>query len=219
MGAEQSAAVTSGSKGSNNRTESVGGTFSAGKETVNNDPKSNNTLQNAKAQPADVTRKKAHIDDIIVVSEKVKDLDSSKLDIDVAALRALKPSRPIIPNVVGYVTEAEYMALPRINSNHFTEMVLRFQSHLSECAEAVAFDENAISKRMKEVDAQSAKVLKEMTERHKYMEGVINQIHKVTEVNALLVKIESNLSSTCERLKILNQMLPDEDQIDDPEFL
>ena len=41
--------------------------------------------------------------------------------------------------------EMEYVNLPRINSGPISEMVLRYQFHLTECAEAVSFDLECMS--------------------------------------------------------------------------
>lgn len=162
-------------------------------------------------------RLKPPINQIVVVSGKTEDkTDDIHNDEDIQVLRKAKLSKPILRNL--FTNEPDIERLPRIVSTPMTEMILRYQFHLTECSEAVAFDQNALTKQMKETDALAQRVCKSMNEKYKSTEKAITQIESVHDVSLVLTQIERNLNSCIELFKAINKKLPMEDQIHDPEF-
>ena len=161
-------------------------------------------------------RQKAKLDDIVVVSSKIDDKQEKCLDEDIQRLKNIKFNKSVLSNnVAGH--ELDYVHIPRITSGPVTEMILRYQLHLTECAEAVSFDQTVLTKQIKEVDSVASYVYKNMNDRHKVVEHFISQID-IAELFGMLEKIEANLINTKLQFKMLNRLLSDEDQIYDPEF-
>lgn len=167
--------------------------------------------------PRTRTQQKQPINQIVVVSSKTQDKgDDISKDEDIQLLHSTRVSRPILKDFS--VSETEVVRLPRISSGPLTEIILRYQFHLTECAEAVAFDQSALTKQMKETDSLASKVYKMMNERHKSVEKAMTQIQTIHDVTNALCQIESNLNSCIELFKSVNRKFPMEDQIHDPEF-
>ncbi|XP_057314769.1 BLOC-1-related complex subunit 5-like [Hydractinia symbiolongicarpus] len=171
-------------------------------------------INNAGVKPAHV-KQRANLKDIVVVSSKLPENQNELLDEDIANIEAITLSRPILQNLSG---ELDYSKIPRLNSGPLTEMILRYQFHLTECAEAVSFDQNVLSKRIKELDSLASKVNKNLNEHQKNIDHAINQLQKVTEVSTMLKRIEINLKQTKQLFVVLNEQLPTRDQIKDPEY-
>lgn len=171
-------------------------------------------INNAGVKPTQV-KQKANLKDIVVVSSKLPENQNELLDEDIANIEAITLSRPILQNMSG---ELDYNRIPRLNSGPLTEMILRYQFHLTECAEAVSFDQNVLSKRIKELDSLASKVNKNLNEHQKNIDHAINQLQKVTEVSTMLKRIEINLKQTKQLFVVLNEQLPTRDQIKDPEY-
>lgn len=163
------------------------------------------------------TQQKQAVGQIVVVSEKAEDkTDGIRNDEDIQLLMGTRVSKPILKNTSA--SETEFVRLPRILSGPLTEMILRYQFHLTECAEAVAFDQSALSKQMKETDALASKVNKIMNDRHKSIDKAMAQVQTVHDVLNVVRQIETNLSSCIELFRTVNRKFPMEDQIHDPEF-
>ena len=94
-------------------------------------------------------------------------------------LRTTKLTQPILGDKSA--SEIDTIKVPKIVSGPLTEMILRFQYHLTECAEAVAFDQAALTKHIKETDLLASKVNKNLQEKNKYFEKAIVQIETVNE--------------------------------------
>ncbi len=156
-------------------------------------------------------RQKAKLEDIIVVKD-TPDSGCKELDETIKKLKELKITYPIIKNVGGVPSEGIDI-LPGLNSDPITEMILRYQYHLTECAEAVAFDQNAIAKRVKEIDSYSMSVLKDANERQKQMDGFLVNMKKFTEIDSLIDRVNKNMDKTVTLLLNVNQMLPEKDQL------
>ena len=161
-------------------------------------------------------KEKAKLEDIIVVS-KVDQVDGrNQIDNDLNNLKKIKFSKPVMNTVS--VNELDYSKLPHITSGPLTEIVLRYQLHLTECAQAVAFDQSSLSMLIKEVDSKMHELYKSTLNQQIYMEKAIEQIENVTEVSKVLAKIETNLMNSKAQLKMLNLQLPIEEQLVDSEF-
>ena len=157
---------------------------------------------------------KAKLDDIIVVSNaKTNEPCAEVTDQHLEHLKSIQPTNPILMNFSNQ-GDVEYVKVPRISSVAFTEMLLRFQFHLTECAEAVAFDQNVLMKRIKDVQALSSSMSKEVAERYKFVDGCIARVEKISEIENMVEKIDLNLRTTKEKFDALNQCLPEDERIE-----
>ena len=168
-----------------------------------------------KKDPRQRTEDSKNANQIVVVSNRVE-VKKKDMDEDLANLRTTKLTQPILGNNV--IREIDTVKVPKIVSGPLTEMILRFQSHLTECAEAVAFDQTALTKQIKETDILASEVSKSMSEKKKSLDKAVSQIETVTDVSNMLIQIERNMNTVVALFIKLNKTLPMEDQIYDPEF-
>ena len=155
------------------------------------------------------------VNQIVVVSNKTE-IRKKDIDEDLMNLRTTKLTQPILGN--NSVGEIDTIKVPKIVSGPLTEMILRFQYHLTECAEAVSFDQAALTKQIKETDTLASKVNKTLLEKNKSFEKAVAQIETVNDVSNMLNQIERNMNTVISLFNKLNKSLPMEDQIYDPEF-
>jgi len=160
---------------------------------------------------------KSKVNQIVVVSNKETKPHDIFQDEDIQNLHSTKLKPPILGNNSPAEAETTRKA-PKIVSGPLTEMILRYQFHLTECADAVSFDQTALTKQIKETDALALKVYKSLNEKNKTFEKANHQIETVNEVSNMLMQIENNMNSVITLFKQVNKYFPMEDQIYDPEF-
>jgi len=147
---------------------------------------------------------------IVTVSTKKTETEhSSNIDIDLENIRKIKLIRPILNNGL----ESDHGQLPRLPASPFTEMLLRYQIHLTECAEAVSIDQSILVKRIKEVDGLSASINKKLNERQKSFNHAAAQFSMINDLVAVVTKMDVVMQNTIVLFENLNQTLPVGDQI------
>ena len=102
----------------------------------------------------------------------------------------------------------------RLDSRPARALCARYEIHLRMCAEAVAFDQNAITRRLKELDNHSAMVLRGISERHKKLQGQMNLISTVEDVKRNIDRVEMTLQEIIPLMETLNEMLPKQDRME-----
>ena len=168
-----------------------------------------NTVNVSKSQPP---KTKATLKDIVVVSNHkgAREVDD---DEGLAAISTIKLSRPILRH------QEEASRTPRLIPGPFTEMILRYQVHLTDCAEVISLDQNVLSKRIKEVDSLALSVNKSVAERQKKYEHAIMQFSTMINDLAYLVsKIDAKLKDNVSLFQTVNKQLPGHLQIQDETF-
>ena len=173
-------------------------------------PGTGGTLEGATASSS-VNKQKAKLEDIIVVRD-MPDASKEVVDLTLAKLRKLRITYPVIKNVSGVPIEGIDL-IPGLSGDPVTEMLLRYQYHLTECAEAVAFDQNALSKRLKEVEVFSTSILKTAIDRQKHMDQSLGSIQKFFEIDSLLERIGKNMDKTIDLMQSLNALLPEDERL------
>ena len=171
-----------------------------------------NTVNVSKSQPP---KTKATLKDIVVVSNHkgAREVDD---DEGLAAISRIKLSRPILKNGLNSL---EASRMPRLIPGPFTEMILRYQVHLTDCAEVISLDQNVLSKRIKEVDSLALSVNKSVAERQKKYEHAIMQFSTMINDLAYLVsKIDAKLKDNVSLFQTVNKQLPGHLQIQDETF-
>lgn len=179
---------------------------------------SHNQINNVNVSKPRPSKTKATLKDIVVVSNHkgTREVNSVDGDEGLAAISTIKLSRPILNNGPNSLEASRTL---RLIPGPFTEMILRYQAHLTDCTEVISLDQNVLSKRIKEVDSLALSVNKSVAERQKNYEHAIMQFSTVTNELALLVsKIDAKLKYNVSLFQTVNKQLPGHLQIQDSTF-
>ncbi|XP_031552727.1 BLOC-1-related complex subunit 5-like [Actinia tenebrosa] len=170
-----------------------------------------------KSNPKDKTsRERSGLKEIYVVSagQPQTGLSVKDEDEDLQKLQSLQYCKPVLHVPVQAETPKEFESLERFDLVPMLKLCTRYEDHLRQCAEAVTFDQDMLSSRIKEVDVNCASVMSAVSDRYRRLVHVAAHLRKVNELSLTLKRIDANIKRIVPTMDRLNNLLPEEDRLE-----
>ncbi|XP_076445335.1 BLOC-1-related complex subunit 5-like isoform X1 [Babylonia areolata] len=150
---------------------------------------------------------------IVVVADgsvTIKDPDP-----ELTRLNTIPTFEPMIKSSLNLVSGSrDQESLEKLDHHSLLLMALRYQDHLKQLSEAVAFDQNALCVRIKEVTHIIQVVNNKLHEEDKKYLKTVEQFERVTEMVTTLNKVKTALDHIVPCMNHLNQLLPASEQLE-----
>lgn len=162
-------------------------------------------------------KQRAKLEDIMVVNAPTGNpkVVSKSEDTDIRNLNKLPFYYPLLRGTVNVPAARELEFFDKFDPRPCLSLSSRYENHLRQCAEAVAFDQQMLSSQIREMDAYCAKVLRKVIDRHKRLSQAAGQLRKVEEMNANLRRIDANLKRIVPMMQRLNNILPEDERLEE----
>ncbi|KAL1140145.1 hypothetical protein AAG570_000077 [Ranatra chinensis] len=150
---------------------------------------------------------------IVVVKSAAKE-ETTEKDPDILRLQGISMFLPIMRGTLNLPAARDPEVLERLDSTSLFKLCLRCQNHFHDCAITIAEQQNQLTAKVKEVDAEISHILTSVNERYKSFGKHSENLSRVNELTAQIGKCHLALNKTLETVERLNNMLPTEDRLE-----
>lgn len=150
---------------------------------------------------------------IVTVSAGGSGTDQS-LFYEIQKMRDIPTFLPILKGTNNIPQVEDPNQMEKMDHRQLLLLCLRYQQHLRQCAEAVTFDQNALTGRIKEVDAIIHSIMQSMVERQKRFAKHAEQIQRINEMSGTLKRVQMSVDQLIPLMDRLNSVLPDMERLE-----
>lgn len=156
--------------------------------------------------------KNAH--NIVVIRGAEANTSNTDKDPDVLRLQSIPMFLPIMRATLSLPAARDPEVLERLDPTPFRNLCLRYQHHLTSAANLVATEQNQLTQKVREVDADISRIVATTTERQKRFAKYAERLSKVQELSHQLNRCHMLLNQTLESMETLNNYLDIEDRLE-----
>lgn len=153
---------------------------------------------------------------IVVVADGAQPTLEDTMQMELQKLQDIPTFLPILKGTTAGISQVDHdpTQIEKMDPKHLLQLCLRYQQHLKQCAEAVAFDQNSLTSRIKEIDTEVTAIMVALLERRRKFDKHTEHIQKIADMSALLGRIQKNVDDLLPLMDRLNSILPPDDQLE-----
>ncbi|XP_065179871.1 BLOC-1-related complex subunit 5-like [Sycon ciliatum] len=121
---------------------------------------------------------------------------------------------PLVRSSLNVANTRDLGELDQLNDKQVLGLCLRYQSHLRECAVAVADNQDYLSRRIRDMEQMTAAVFQSMVMRHQAISRVAPQLRAVNDLSRMVSQVEDKMAKCTAMVEELNALLPPKDRLD-----
>lgn len=168
--------------------------------------------------------KSATSDAIIVVhSGKVAKEETAEDDPNLLRMKQVPMCYPLLKGPASLSNEKSSKtrqapppdAVVRLKYKEALTMGVRYQEHLRRCADAVAFDQNSLCTRVKEIDFAVNQLMSMLSERQKKYAKLAEQVSKTSDILQSVRSVRSTIDGLVPLMNDINSGLPEHLRLDE----
>ncbi|XP_033739695.1 BLOC-1-related complex subunit 5-like [Pecten maximus] len=218
MGSEQSTQPPAGAPGSNiksQRDEDIPYTSFSISKPIDGEPM-RHSPRNVGGRPRSSTKdgkEDTPKHKIVVVADG--NVSPKDKDPELTKLEAIPVFYPIMRGSLNIPTSSrDPDILDKLDHQQILLLCIRYQEHLRQLSEAVAFDQNALCVRIKEIDCAINMLVKLMSDRQKKYHKYAEQFTRASETLTVLNRVKDSVDNIIPKMERLNQLLPEGEQLE-----
>lgn len=129
-------------------------------------------------------------------------------------LQSIPMFLPIMRATLNLPAARDPEVLERLDPIPLQKFCVRYQTHLTTCANLVATEQNALTQKIREMDGEITKIINAAYDKQKRFAKYAEKLSKVQEVSHQLNRCHMFLNQTLESIETLNNQLEIEDRLE-----
>ncbi|XP_072399632.1 BLOC-1-related complex subunit 5 [Diabrotica undecimpunctata] len=160
------------------------------------------------------SKSKTSTHNIVVVRGANPATAVTEKDPEILRLQSIPMFLPIMRATLSLPAARDPEVLERLDPTPVRNLCLRYQHHLTAAANLVATEQNQITHKIREIDAEVTKVVIVATDRQRKYAKYSEKLSKVAELSHQLNRCHMLLNQTLESMETLNNYLDVEDRLE-----
>ncbi|RZC42448.1 loss of heterozygosity 12 chromosomal region 1 protein [Asbolus verrucosus] len=156
-------------------------------------------------------KKSAH--NIVVVKPAATGPNVDK-DPDILRLQSIPMFLPIMRATLNLPAARDPEVLERLDPLPLHKLCVKYQTHLTACANLIATEQNQLTQKVRETDCEIAKMVNAATDKQKKFAKYAEKLSRVQELSHQLNRCHMLLNQTLESMETLNNYLDIEDRLE-----